>query len=290
MLTSQSIRDVCASHASTHPDDFFYLLADHAGMPGLQRKLTDTKVGWVSLFEGTTQTNALSVAPLLIRIGRGSQSLCGDVFLTWICERGAYSSSLLIVASQLTIRELAGRLTARLDAKISDDMDVLLRFFDPRVFEQLARCLTDEQRNVFFSPASSWWYVDRRGELQAVQAQFSNDENFVSPLILSARQEHELVDASEPDQVEEQLRLWLPNEFARLSPPDRHNFIARHMTAGRNLRITLTRELALYCALALVYGEDFASDAEWSSALDLIRQGKHDLTSVVSSLNESQHA
>jgi hypothetical protein len=59
------------------------------------------------------------------------------------------------------------------------------------------------------------------------------------------------------------------------------------MSAGRNLRITLTRELALYCALALVYGEDFASNAEWSSALDLIRQGKHDLTSVVSGLNES---
>jgi hypothetical protein len=219
MLISQSIRDVCASHAATHPDEFFYLLVDHAGMPGLQRKLTHTNVEWASLFEGTTQANALSVAPLLIRIGSSSQRLCGDVFLSWVCERGAYSSSLIIVASQLTIRELSVRLTARLDAKISDDMDVLLRFFDPRVFEQLVRCLTDEQRNVFLSPASFWWYVDRRGELQAVQAQFSNDESFVSPLILSSPQEHELVDASEPDQVEEQLRLWLPNEFSRLSPP-----------------------------------------------------------------------
>lgn len=287
MLTSQSIRDVFAAHAPTHPNENFYLLADHAGIPGLERKLRHSKLPWASLFEGTTQANALAVAPLLICIGTSSHHLHNEGVLTSVCERGAYSSCLMLIASQLSLNALAGRLTARLDAKISDDMDVLLRFFDPRVFEQLERCLSNEQRRDFLGAGSAWWFVDRRGELQAVDAQFSHAETFHSPLVLSARQEHELVDASEFDQVEEQLRLSVPSEFSRLLPAKRYEFIATHMAAAHEFRINSTRELALYCALVLVYGADFSTRPEWSSRLDMIREGQHDLTGVIASLSES---
>lgn len=287
MLTSQSLRNVCAAHATIHPTHNFYLLIDHAGIPRLDGKLHYAKLEWTSLFEGTTQANALSVAPLLILIGRASQKLRDGGFLTSVCERGVYSSCLMLIASPLPISALASRLTARLDAKISEDMDVLLRFYDPRVFEQLVDCLSTEQRNDFLSVGSAWWFGDRRGVLRAVEAQFSDEESFVSPLLLSDCQEHKLVDASEPDQVEEQLRLSLPNELSRLPPPERYDFIRKHMAAGRNFRITSTRELMLYCALALVYGEDFSARPEWSSNLDLIREGQLNLTSVVSELSES---
>lgn len=290
MLTSQSIGDVWAAHAVAHSEEYFYMLADHAGIPGLHRRLTHTNINWVSLFDGTTQANALAVAPLLIRIEPNSQGLRDNAFLTWVCERGTYSSCLMLIASRLALAELAVRLTARLDAKISEDMDVLLRFFDPRVFEQLVRRLSIEQRSDFLGAGSCWWYVDRRGELQAVQSQFSDQELFQSPLVLSARQEHELVDASEVDQVEAQLRLSLPNEFSGLDPCERYNFIAAHMAAGRGFQITATRELTLYCALALLYGGDFSTRPEWSSAFDLIRNGKQDLTTLVASLNETLKA
>jgi hypothetical protein len=287
MLTSQSIRDVHAAHAIKHPNDFFYLLVDHAGMPGLHRELQRSKIEWVSLFEGTTQVNALSVAPLLVCIQTRSPTLRYDWLLRWICEIGTYSSSLMLIASPVSIRVLAERLTARLDAKISEDMDVLLRYFDPRIFEQLVRCLSIEQRASFLGAANAWWYVNRIGELQAVEAQFYEKDAFHSPLTLSARQEHELVGASEIDQVEEQLRLAVPKEFERLLGAERHCFLARHIDAAREFRITSTRELVLYCALALVYGADFSVRPEWAPKLDLIREGKNDLSGVVASLNES---
>jgi hypothetical protein len=223
----------------------------------------------------------------LICIATTSEAMRDDFFMRWVCERGGFSSSLLLIASPLPIRDLAGRLTARLDAKISEDMDVLLRYFDPRVFEQLVRALSIEQRTNFLSVASAWWFVDRIGKLHAVKAQFSNVDTFSAPLSLSARQEHELLDASEPDQVEEQLRNSVPNEFTRLLGAQRHQFITRHMGAAREFRITSTRELALYCALALVQGADFSTRPEWAPKLDLIRDGKLDLTSVVARLSES---
>ncbi|MES2757091.1 MAG: DUF4123 domain-containing protein [Pseudomonadota bacterium] len=287
MLTSQSIRDVLAAHAAKHPNEFFYLLIDHAGMPGLLRELRKTRFEWASLFEGTTQANALSVAPILIRVGSTSEAIPHGFFLRWVCERGAYRSSLTLLVSALTIRELAGRLTARLDAKISDETEVLLRYFDPRVFEQLVLSLSIDQRTALLSVASSWWFVDRIGELRAVESQFSMTDAHCAPLILSARQEFALVDASEPDQVAEQLRKSVPNEFNRLSGAERYPFITRHMRDGRDFRITSTRELALYCALALLYGADFSTGPEWATKLDLIRESKHDLTSVVARLSES---
>lgn len=270
-----------------HPNENFYLLIDHAGIPGLDGKLHYAKLAWTSLFEGTAQANALSVAPLLILIGSASQKLRYGAFFTSVCERGAYNSCLMLIASPLSLSELASRLTARLEAKISEDMDVLLRFFDPRVFEQLVHCLSNEQRKDFLSAGSAWWFVDRRGELQAVDAQFSHAESFYLPLVLSERQEDELVDASQIDQVEEQLRLSVPSELSRVPPSKRHDFIRKHMVAASDFRITSTRELMLYCAVALVYGEDFSARPEWSSNLVLIREGKLSLTSVVSELSES---
>lgn len=59
------------------------------------------------------------------------------------------------------------------------------------------------------------------------------------------------------------------------------------MAAAHEFRINSTRELALYCALVLVYGADFSTRPEWSSRLDMIREGQHDLTSVIASLSES---
>lgn len=288
MLISQSLRDVCTSHAGVHPNENYYLLIDHAGIPGLVGKLHYAKLEWISLFEGTTQANALSVAPLLILIGPASQKICNGGFLTSVCESGAYSSCLMLIASPLSLSVLASRLAARLDAKISEDMEVLLRFFDPRVFEQLVQYLSAQQRTDFLSAGSAWWFVDRQGELQAVDAHFSPAEAFQSPLLLSARQEHELLDASEFDQVEEQLRLSVPRELSQVMPPKRYEFISRQMTAAREFGINSTRELSLYCALAFVYGADFSDLPEWSSQLSLIREGKHDLTSLVSSLSEPQ--
>lgn len=264
------------------------MLIDHAGIPGLDAKLHSAQLEWASLFEGTTEENALSVAPLLILIGQASMKMRNGGFLTSVCERGAYNSCLMLVASPLSLSALASRLTTRLDAKISQGMEVLLRFYDPRVFEQLVQYLSDQQRKDFLSAGSAWWFVDRRGEIQAVDAQFSPAESFHSPLLLSARQEHELLDASEFDQVAEQLRLSVPRELSQVMPPKRYEFISKQVTAAREFGINSTSELSLYCALAFVYGAEFSDLPEWSTRLRLIREGKHDLTSLVSSLSEPQ--
>jgi hypothetical protein len=287
MITEQSIRQWCVAHCAANSGDFFYCLADHAGMPGLHSKLIRSKVEWISLFEGTKEAAAISVAPLLVRIETEGENIRHSQLWEWVAERGIYASSLILLASPLPVRELAQRLTARLNATISEGMNVLLRFYDPRIFEQLMIALSKDQKRIFLGPANCWWYADRRGRFQFIEAKFCPTDNFYTPLALTVRQEQLLVDASEPDQVDEQLRLALPTEYACVPLRERHEFIVRNMAAAQRFKISSTRELALFCSLTLFYGEAFAESSEWRPLLSEIVAEKRTLTDVVADLKKS---
>jgi hypothetical protein len=246
-----------------------YCLVVHAGMPGLHRELVRTGSEWRSLFGGTREEGALSVAPLLFCIDPLKRSI-----LTWVAEHGTFASALLFVTSPLAIDPLASRLAQRLDARISDDADVLLRFHDPRIFEQLLIVLSAHQRQEFLCCANTWWYVARTGELHEVSAKFQSTDAFIPPLLLSASQEFALLDASENDQVIEQLSAAMPDLYSELLPPQRYDFVTRHVTAARQWKIASPYELALYCAVALFIGDNFASVPMWDEILQKVSAGE----------------
>lgn len=160
-------------------------------------------------------------------------------------------------------------------------MTVTLRFFDPRIFEQLVQVLGPDQRAAFLGVAHDWWFIDRRGQLQYVNAGFSEVDLLDLPLILNREQEHALLDASEPDQVANMLKERMPEAYEKLPAPERHDFFVRHMNAARNYGIHATHELCLYCGLAFLYGENFAAEEEWRPALDKVRAGNLNLTQAV---------
>jgi len=61
------------------------------------------------------------------------------------------------------------------------------------------------------------------------------------------------------------------------------------MTAARLLGIEVTHELALYCALALLQGEKFATQKRWVAALQEVQIGKLSLAQAAEQieLNDS---
>jgi hypothetical protein len=273
-----------ANQHSSAPDALpFYCLVDHAGMPGLHRELVRAESEWRSLFEGMREVGALSVAPLLIHIE--PRTPAGRGLLRWLSEHGTFASALLFVASPLLIDQLARRLAKRLDACISEDSVVLLRFYDPRIFEQLLNILTVEQRQGFLCCAKNWWFVSRRGELQGESAEVQLVDSFLPPLRLSAIQEFALLDASEGDQVIEQLQAALPDLYSAFPLSMRYDFVSRHIAAARELKISATHELALYCAMALAIGENFSSLPEWDEILCKVRDGEVHLADAVAQID-----
>lgn len=283
MLSAQKIFDEFAKVSGISAALRLYALIDHSGMPGLTNQLTLAGAVWVSLFQGSNEENAIAVAPILVALDVNTSD---KRLLDWIGEHSAYSSSLLLLASPLSMEEFAARLTTRLDAKLPDDVNVMLRYFDTRVFAALMSVLDELQKTEFLNPASQWWYVDRRGALQTVAADFAPQDTFVAPLRLNSIQQNSLIDASEPDQIAELLQDAVPNEYDELPYQDRYDFIKRHAQTADGFSIKTTHEKSFYCALALMHGEDFASQPAWRNGLDEIRSGTLTLQKLTQQIEE----
>ncbi|MDE2431182.1 MAG: DUF4123 domain-containing protein, partial [Burkholderiales bacterium] len=198
--------------------------------------------------------------------------------LDWLSKQGSYSSSLIFFRSPQAIDKLTMRLQRRLQITLPDNIDAMLRFYDPRVFESLISSLTPQQRDRFLSIGSKWWWVDRCGHLHSIDSNFEECDSVNCIESLSKEQEAKLIDACEPDQVTDILRKNLPEHYLALSPSDRHPFVLRQMTAAKELGIHVTHELALFCGLSLLYGEDFTSESDWKAALTQVKDGKIRLT------------
>ena len=262
----------CRETARAWRSNHLYCLVDHAGMPGLHRELVRAGVPWTSLFAASREEAVLQAAPLLFSLDRHAKKAHGQL-LTWLARRGTYTSSLLMLSSPLELEELGRRLARRMQARISESMDVLLRFFDPRVFEALMASLDKQQRDAFVGVADSWWYVDRCGNVVAQPARYDADDAFNSPLILSASQEFALVDASEVDQIATQLEGTMPDAYNIMPPPQRYAFLQRQMEAAMGDGVMGTYEVSLYCGLALLYGEDFSATTAWQNTFIKVRAG-----------------
>lgn len=266
------LKSLSREAAATHPANQLYCLADHAGMPGLHAELMRASVPWTSLFAVSHEEAALEAAPLLFPLDDEARKAHSRL-LQWVAQHGSYTSSMLMMSSPLALDELGRRLARRIQARISENMDVLLRYFDPRVFEALVPELDAGQSGAFLGVADCWWYVDRTGNLVPQRAAYDAADSFDSPLVLSAPQEFALVDASEVDQVAAQVRATVPDLYMRMGAPQRVTFLRRQMAAANTAGIVATQEVALYCGLALLYGEEFALASPWPEVLAQVRAG-----------------
>lgn len=265
-------RAVAEQHLNATPNVNLYFLFDHAGIPGLVNKLPRTSTEWVSLFDDTKESSALAVAPILVTIVGNGRIKIPKLLFEWISEHGTFTSTVLMLASTLDVIPLKNRLARRLHIRLSESMDAMLRFFDPRVFEQIIKILNDEQSHVFFSPASKWWYVNQAGKIGFISTEFDPEEKFRAPLLLSEEQEFQFLDASEPDRVLALLRENAPNLISLIPSQNQYEYVANHMAAAKGIGLYSTADFVLYCAAVLSYGEDFASSRILSAVLHDVKQ------------------
>jgi hypothetical protein len=277
MVPLLDLTSFATTYITSHPDTNLYLIIDHAGMPGLNRKLLASQVQWANLFASSRESGASAVAPFLIMIGSASSLKVSNNFLRWISESGALTSSLILLASPQTIGTVKERLTVRLDVQLSEDIDAMLRFYDPRVFESLLKILSPQQFDALLCPGEKWWFVSRQGKLTETKSNFRMADQEKSQLSLTPKQESELIDALEPDRV-----LYLLLETApRLKPAlpsDRYGFVTYNIAKALSFNITSTADFTLYCTVALLYGNNFEAEPYWSQALSQVRM--HNITFI----------
>lgn len=269
-------RAVAEALLAAHPMSSVYFLLDHAGTPGLHRRLRGSTVPWSSLFEGSQEANAVQVAPFLVLAGSKGRLRMFRHLFRWIGENGTYSSSVVMLTSPLDMATLRHRLAARLDLRLSENMEAMLRFYDPRVLESLFRILPGEQAGAFFSPAESWSYVDRAGKLVSVATVFDAQENFNAPLVLGEKEEFALLEACEIDQVLDLLRQNVPVLMATLPVAEHSTFVDRAIGTAKQYGFDSVYKFSLYAAVGLSQGEAFVNGPQGRQFLENLKQDDFD--------------
>lgn len=232
-------------------------------MPGLHRHLSKCKAPWASLFNGMKEQSAFPVAPFLVLAGVNGEVMLSRFLGDWIGEKGSLTSSIIALSSPHPFETMAQGLADRLEVKLTQDMDAMLRFFDPRVLESLSEVLNEEQRYLFFSIADEWLYIDRIGRLKVLPTALAQVEKSPYSLSLDGAQESSLIRNSEIDQVMSLLRSTLPISMGRLSVKDRFDFVSSVLGRARKDGLTSVMDLATYAAILLSKGEGFADTPSW---------------------------
>lgn len=244
-------RMVAKQLAEDNAESNVFFLIDQGGMPGLYRQLRQTSTCWASLFSGSKEESALEVAPLLILAGANGRVVLSRAIFSWIGERGTYTSTVMMLVSPTGLEPLQGQLSARLDVLLSEGMEAMLRFFDPRVFESLVAVMTEQQAEDFLGIASAWCYVDRTGRMLHAAARFK--QKILNPASLSLSQEQEsiLLENSEVDEILNSLRSSAPDILSKIPSESHYSRTLEKIFEARQQNLNSAKQIALYVLVKL---------------------------------------
>jgi Domain of unknown function (DUF4123) len=266
-----------ACAAPERPDgSALFALIDHAGAPGLLALLK--RVGslqWRSLFEDSTEANAIEAAPLLVALPRDGAAVQEREFLRWVYRHCCTTTCVITLRTEMSERALFEALRRRMDACLPDDMPVMLRCFDTRTLSVLPGVLTEPQRTMFFSIASRWFWLNRCGQARMLSgAPKQVADTWPANFRLTEAQEARLIESGAADAVLYQLVQSAPDvvrEHGRLAL---YILIERLMSTMRAQRIESVPMQALYCVAEIDHGPEFASTPRWKEPMTRVAQGE----------------
>lgn len=204
-------------------------------------------------------------------------------------DKWRYANAFLFIKSDLPTEQMCSSLRARTFAVLPQNLDVLLRFFDPRVLDRLLGVLTVEQRQAFLSAGTTWAFPDRWGNLRMVQTENGLD-TFTSPLRLDERQESVLIDAGDVDAILSMLLDQQHPSLDPLIPPEQYEAVHAATQQAVSSGIKQFSEQVAFCSLWLELGAGFHEQMPWRQWLQEVKAGKKNFNEVVAMAAESDQA
>ncbi len=177
--------------------------------------------------------------------------------------------------SALPLQDLAMALGRRMDARLDDGTEAMLRLADARTLPSIHACLDDDQRSMVFAPVSAWWYLDRQEQLRALPIEAPSSKGSAKlPVTLRPAQLSALMEAAEPDFVLQKLAEFSPKALAGLPRADRHQWTVDRVAQARQWGMEATLDLARFCSIALEQGEGFFERHAWLNAVKRVQSGQ----------------
>ncbi len=216
-----------------------------------------------------------SASPILVELPAGASSESVRRIASEALRKWRYANCFVFLETTYAPRDAAAMLCERTQAVLPDEMEVVLRFFDPRVFSALVRHLNADALNSFLSGATRWAIPGRRGELQMIERKPSKSvASFVAPLRLSSAEEAAMIDAGEADAMVDLLLNQNNAQLLTMIPPEQYESVSSALAQAHGFAIEQTPDQAMFCAIALALGLDFQTQEPWDKLLQEVKAGR----------------
>lgn len=231
-------------------------------------------------------------SPVLLELPDSAINAATRLAVGKFLETWRYANCVTYIESAHGWDEALVALRARTEATLPENVSVLLRYFDTRVFPVLLRVLSQEQRQAFLSFGTCWAVSGRHGELQLFKHSDTGRDTFPvkTPLQLNEAQAAALIEAGEADALIDLLLNQNNEALYSLTPPEQHEYINKSLDNAKSLRINQLSEQVAFCTLALELGIDFYKASPWSSLMQEISNGRLEFADALNHVaaNETQ--
>lgn len=219
----------------------------------------------------TRQSAALAIAPRLLELA--DHTAAAARLLRAVQRQSAELPRCLLIASPLALESVSDRFGRRFDVNAGGD-DMMLRFWDSRIFLDLHRQLDPVVRDPLMAFGAQALASDRQGGLLALELgcpphdPLANDRLHLDKEALKA-----LAIAARPDAMLGMLRQQSPAALTTVADADRHRLAARQLDECLKRNLQSPRDQALALSLAIEHGPDWWQQEKWAACLQQARTG-----------------
>lgn len=258
-----------------------HIVVDLASAPQGLRQVTGatSHPGARSLFESARTVDADAVAPWLLTPPPELRDLWLQRSLALAQERPAV---LWLIGGPKAPDAVFRQLTERLDVVLDDDTEMLLRFYDPRVIDELTSCLETEPHQAFFGAFKTWAYLNRDGLLCRVSPASSvRSDGYQSPMHLSAKASAALLLSSEAGQVLiETLKRW-PDDLQAMPKHQQFDLAKACCRQADSLNMDNLADKVLLLMWAAGQPAGYFDSEAWSTDRHRLMSGEQTLTALL---------
>jgi Domain of unknown function (DUF4123) len=199
-----------------------------------------------------------------------------------------FANCFVYVESEAAPDVMVKLLRDRTCAVLPQELPVLLRFYDPRVFAALLITFDTSQANALLAGASRWAIPGRRGELKLIERNVEPSVSAPLPFVLTALQESALIDAGEADAMVDLLLNQNNADLMELMPPDQHERIDASLNVAMSSRIDKLADQVSFCSLGLALGPDFHEGEPWAASMISVRAGRTSFSEAMAQISERE--
>jgi hypothetical protein len=243
----------------------------------LRNLSASTRKKWASLAKhsllGQAAIGAVDVGPLLFEL---TQAHVEAHLPTSLLELNSGRCAGSVIVTEADTTQLVKHLTSLIDVRLNDGSEMVMRYFDPRVFPFWLEVLKPSYREHLAFVVSQWMFWDAKFELKiesfAPPKQQEIPPNL--PMTLSSEQEARLMNLTYPFTMIERFRSEDQGALDRIPVPHRYTFFKMQIARANSHGLESQGEVEAYCGTAIDIGPKFDEDAAMTPAWLGIKAGK----------------